>query len=154
MVWRDSKCWASTLAVLVVWSLLSFGACTSPTPESGEGAAVGTDEPEGSALLPPEPASPEELPGVLAAHLESMALVARPLREYCDMQGADLNAYFDLVESEFDAGASASFSDDEHATLKAAYDKLAIASGRCLSTEAGRRFSQRLIAKVRPLTAP
>ena len=155
MVWRESKGRALRLGMTVLLSVLLLSGCSQKEPEAVEDPAKSSAEPAPTAaLLPPEPASAEELPAALAGHLESMTLVASPLVEYCEMQGADLNAYFDLVESEFVAGAKLTLSDAERTALKTAYTELGAASGRCLSSVEVRRFSQRLLAKMRPLTEP
>lgn len=113
--------------------------------ESGEQAEAGP------VLLPIEVAAEEELPGRIVVHLDNLWLVGKPLTDICERFGDEMNQFFDLVQADFDAAAGIDLTEDERKAIVDSYQRLSTLGGRCLKDEDGRRFSKRLLTKVKAI---
>jgi len=119
---------------------------TSSKEESGTSAEETRPE-----LVPIEPGTPAELPERLVKHMGNLMVIGLPLTDVCEEFGVEMNAFFDLIQPDFEAAASAGLDADSLEALETAYEPVSTLASRCLKDENGRRFANRLINQMKAI---
>jgi len=142
---------AALLCLTMLWALCVFGCSPEPSPPADGGAAkASADQPKFEKIVDSTAADAKARVG---RHMDLMISLSKSLMDFCPEQGRDLNEIMDLVEADFDA-AKGALDKAQTEAMMTKYVTLSEAVGRCISDSEGRRFSQRLVSKLKPLTVP